>query len=75
MKIYTKQEVCELLSIKPRCLEGMVAKLKFPHPARIGKANYWTEEAIHAWHKELFMSQINWRHGQPRQEKPTAKTA
>ena len=61
MKILNKQEVCDLLAIKPRCLEGMVATRKFPPPVRIGKANYWSEESINEWRKLFFMAQNAWR--------------
>ena len=46
VKILNKQEVCALLSIKSRCLEGMVTTRKLPPPVRIGKANDWSEETI-----------------------------
>jgi len=63
MKILNKQEVCEFLAIKPRCLEGMVAARKFPPPVRIGKSNYWSEESLLEWRKIFFMAQNSWRPG------------
>jgi predicted DNA-binding transcriptional regulator AlpA len=46
VKILKKQEGCELLSIKPSCLEDMVTTRKFPPPLRIRQADYWGEESI-----------------------------
>ncbi len=63
MKLLTKDDVCTQLGISPRCLEGMVSGHKFPPPTRIGKRNYWCEEALERWRSAIFNSQQNWRPG------------
>lgn len=63
MNLLTKQNVCEQLDISPRCLENWVAEARFPPPQRIGKCNYWSEQALQRWLELTFTAQHNWRPG------------
>lgn len=61
MKLMTKEQVCERLTISPRCLDGWVADGRFPPPQRIGKRGYWTEASVERWVRLLFVTQENWQ--------------
>ncbi len=55
-----KADVCKLLNISPRGLEGMVKDSKFPPPVRVGKFNYWSSKSIDQWRRRRFGAQENW---------------
>lgn len=55
-----KDDVCKLLNLSPRGLEGMVKDSKFPPPVRVGKFNYWSTKSIDQWRRRRFGAQENW---------------
>lgn len=61
MKLMTKEQVCERLTISPRCFGGWTADNRFPPPQRIGKRNYWAEAAVERWVQMLFVEQESWQ--------------
>jgi len=63
MKLLKKTDVCEVLNLSARCLEGMVSSGRFPRGQRLGRFDYWTEECIDKWKTTFFLSQNNWRPG------------
>lgn len=63
MKLMSKEQVCELLGVSPRGLEGMVNKRQFPPAQRLGKRAVWSETAVERWRAQFFHAQENWRPG------------
>jgi predicted DNA-binding transcriptional regulator AlpA len=55
-----KAQLCELLAISERTIEGMVKNRQFPPPVRVGKHVYWTEAVVRKWQQRLFAAQENW---------------
>jgi len=58
MNLMTKSEVCGVLGISERTLEGYVRRRKFPPPVAIGKRVVWAHEAIQRWREQTFAAQL-----------------
>lgn len=51
MKIYTIDELAELLHVNKATIERSVRRGQFPPPHRLGRVRRWHEEVISAWLK------------------------
>ena len=61
LTLLTKAELCVLLRISQRTLEGMVAAGEFPPGVRIGRFMYWTDSVVPVWAARMFGEQQAWQ--------------
>jgi prophage regulatory protein len=52
-KLLTKEEVCEMVGIKPSTLYLYIKEKHFPKPKKIGKLSRWKLSDVRRWIEEL----------------------
>ena len=60
IRLLTKEQVVQLLSVSERTLEKLVKACQFPPPLRIGKRAQWVESVVHTWLEKKVASQLAW---------------
>lgn len=55
-----KDQVCQILGLSARTLEGLIRDGLFPPGKRLGRFIYWRKQVVLAWLDDQFAEQATW---------------
>lgn len=56
-----KDQVCSMLGVSSRTLEGLTSSSQFPRGVQLGRHKYWSHSVVEKWLQRKFDAQEKWQ--------------